>query len=326
MTASGPPTTPHCANCPAAGTHEPGQDASARPQYEAQLVHAQKLEAIGQLAAGIAHEINTPTQFVGDNTRFLQDAFRDLLVLLERYAGLLDAARCGTTTPAQVAELEAALKAADLDYLCAEIPVAIQQSLDGIQRVSSIVRAMKDFSHPDTGEFKPLDLNAALENTLTVARNEWKYVAEVVTDLDPNLPLVPCLPGDINQVVLNVLINAAHAIADALGDQAGAKGKITIHTRCAGAWAEIRIGDTGTGIPESIRTRVFDPFFTTKDVGKGTGQGLAIARAVVVKKHHGTIAFETEVGRGTTFIIRLPLDGPRPGAGEAGDKPARSAC
>jgi signal transduction histidine kinase len=309
-----------------AAAADTGRDGSAQRHHAAQLAHAQKLEAIGQLAAGIAHEINTPTQFVGDNTRFLQDAFRDLLVLLERYAGLLDAARCGTVTPAQVGEVEAALKTADLDYLSAEIPLAIQQSLEGIQRVTSIVRAMKEFAHPDTGEFKPLDLNSAVENTLTVARNEWKYVAEVVTDLEPNLPLVPCLPGEINQVLLNILINAAHAIADAIGDQAGDKGKITIRTRRAGAWVEIRIGDTGSGIPESIRTRVFDPFFTTKGVGKGTGQGLAIAHAVVVKKHHGTITFESEVGRGTTFIVRLPLDGPRAEAGAAGEEPARSAC
>ena len=292
-------------------------DRADQEHLEARRTHAQKLAAIGQLAAGIAHEINTPTQFVGDNTRFLQDAFHDLLTLLERYAGLLDAARRGTVAAPQIAEIEAALKAADVGYLAEEIPKAIQQSLEGIQRVTTIVRAMRDFSYPDGGEIKPLDLNVAIENTVTIARNEWKYVADMVLELEPGLPPLPCLPGDINQVFLNVLVNAAHAIAAAVSGETGRKGTITIRTRRDADWLEVRISDTGTGIDESIRARVFDPFFTTKGVGKGTGQGLAMAQAVVVKKHHGTISFETEVGRGTTFIIRLPLEGPHAAAGDA---------
>jgi signal transduction histidine kinase len=198
----------------------------------------------------------------------------------------------------------------------AEIPKAIQQSLEGVERVATIVRAMKEFSHPGTGQKSAVDLNHAIESTITVARNEWKYVAEVVTHFEPTLPQVPCLAGEFNQVVLNLIINATHAIADVVGDGAKGKGLITITTRQDKSWAEIRIQDTGAGIPEKIRNRIFEPFFTTKGVGKGTGQGLAISRSVIVDKHGGTIAFESQVGKGTTFIIRLPIQ-PGP-AGEQG--------
>jgi signal transduction histidine kinase len=190
-----------------------------------------------------------------------------------------------------------------------EIPKALNQSLDGTNRISKIVRAMKDFSHPGAEGKKPIDLNRAIESTTTVARNEWKYVANVITDLDSTMPLVPCLPGEINQVILNLVINAAHAIGDAIGPEVGQKGTITISTRKEGEWMEMRIADTGTGIPEAARTKIFDPFFTTKEVGKGTGQGLAIAHDVIVNKHGGTLTYETTPGKGTTFMIRLPLEG-----------------
>lgn len=285
-----------------------GADISERKTLEAQLVQAQKLESIGQLAAGIAHEINTPTQYVGDNTRFLQDAFADLGKLQARYERLLAAARDAGFEGGLTADIDAAKEDVGVAYLLEEIPKAIQQSLEGVERVARIVRAMKEFSHPGSEEKTPIDLNKTIESTITVARNEWKYVAEMVTDFDANLPLVCCLPGEFNQVILNIIINAAHAIADVVGDGAEKKGRITVSTRRDGDWAEIRIGDTGTGIPEVARDRVFDPFFTTKKVGKGTGQGLTIAHNVIVGKHAGTIAFETEIGKGTTFIIRLPVD------------------
>jgi PAS domain S-box-containing protein len=284
-----------------------GVDITERRLLQTQLAHAQKLESIGQLAAGIAHEINTPIQFVGDNTRFLQDAFRDLQQLLEKESRLLEACGRNAITPELIAEVDAAVKAADLGYLSTEVPKAIEQSLDGIARVAKIVRAMKEFSHPGGEEKKAVDLNKAIETTITVARNEWKYVADVQTRFDPSLPAVPCLPGEFNQVILNLIINAAHAIADVVGDGSQDKGTITVSTRHQDGWAEVRVSDTGTGIPEAVRSRIFDPFFTTKPVGKGTGQGLAIAHAVVVEKHGGTISFETELGRGTTFIIRLPI-------------------
>ena len=277
---------------------------------EVQLRQAQKMEAIGGLAAGIAHEINTPIQYIGDNTRFLKDSFRDIESLTKEYVKLLNAMKNGVVTDELVGESEAAIDKVDIDYLAEEIPLAIEQSLDGIERVANIVRAMKDFAHPDLGEKVETDINRAIESTILVSRNEWKYVAEVETDFDPDLPLIPCLPGEFNQVILNIIINAAHAIADACKDKKEVKGKIKISTRHCSDVAEISISDTGAGIPEEIRTRIFDPFFTTKEVGKGTGQGLAIAHSVVVEKHGGTISFESKIGEGTTIIIHLPVRDP----------------
>ena len=284
-----------------------GNDITERKVLESQLIQAQKLESIGQLAAGIAHEINTPAQYVGDNTRFLQQAFDDLEDVHKHYNGLLDAVRNGEATEDHIRAVEIAADKADLEYIKEEIPKAIRQSLDGIGRISKIVRAMKEFSHPGTDEKTNMDLNKAIESTITVAGNEWKYVADMVTEFDPELPFIPCLPGEFNQVILNMIINATHAIADKAGKGQDGKGTITVSTHAQGRSAEIRIQDTGAGIREDIRSRIFDPFFTTKDVGKGTGQGLAIARSVIVDKHGGSIDFETEVGQGTTFIIKLPL-------------------
>ncbi len=292
----------------AAGCLLLASDVTERRHLESQLAQAQKLESIGQLAAGIAHEINTPTQYVGDNTRFLEEAFGDLDRLLEALERLLEEARAGGVRPETVAEAEAALEEADLEYLREEIPAAIAQSLEGIDRVTRIVAAMKEFSHPGRGEKVPTDLNKQIESTVTVSRNEWKYVAELETRLDPELPLVPCLAAELNQVFLNIIVNAAHAIRDVVGDGSQGKGKITVSSHRDGDWVEVRIADTGTGIPDHARAKVFDPFFTTKEVGKGTGQGLAIAHSVVVDKHGGTLTFETETGKGTTFIIRLPLN------------------
>jgi PAS domain S-box-containing protein len=281
-------------------------DLTERKSLESQLRHAQKMEAVGRLAAGVAHEINTPIQYVGDNTHFLQNAFGELLALVTEYGKMLAARQPGEMTPEVIKEWQEVADQADLGYLTAEIPKAIDQSLEGVERVAKIVQAMKDFSHPGTGEKKAVDVNKAIESTVMVARNEWKYVAELVTDLDPGLPLVPCLQDEFNQVLLNLIINAAHAIGDTLGRGEGTKGTITISTRKQGDWVEIKLKDTGAGIPEEIRTKIFDPFFTTKEVGKGTGQGLAISHAVIVDKHGGTINYETEMGKGTTFIIRLP--------------------
>lgn len=220
---------------------------------------------------------------------------------------MLDGARTGAPERSLVTGVEAAMERADLGYLRQEIPKAIEQSLEGIERISKIVRAMKEFSHPGADEKTSIDLNGSIESTITVARNEWKYVADMETDFDPSLPLVPCLPGEFNQVILNIIVNAAHAIAAKTGGEPERKGTIFVSTRVRDGWAEVRIRDTGTGIREEIRSRIFDPFFTTKEVGKGTGQGLAISHSVIVEKHGGTIGFETETGIGTTFIVRLPL-------------------
>ncbi len=288
------------------------RDVTAQRQLEGQLRQAQRLESIGQLAAGIAHEINTPTQYISDNTRFLRDSFTTLLPLAQGFRELIAQAQAGPLPGAVIADAAKQVNAADLDFLSEEIPRALGQSQEGLGRVTRIVRALKEFAHPGREGKAPVDLNRTLENSLLVARNEWKYVADVTQDLDPDLPAVPCVEGSFNQVVLNLVINAAHAIGDVVADS-GRKGTITVSTRRCGEWVEIRIADTGTGIPEAIRERVFDPFFTTKKVGKGSGQGLAIARSIVVDKHQGEIRFDTEIGVGTTFIIRLPLaDVPAP--------------
>ena len=293
----------------AAGILVVGADITDRLTLEHQLLQAQKLESVGQLAAGIAHEINTPTQYIGDNVRFLKEAFHDLEGVRASYERLLAAAQNNAVSGETVQEVMDRLQHADANYLFEEIPKAIDQSLEGVTRVAKIVGAMKEFSHPGTKDKTQLDLNHAIECTLTVARNEWKYVAELETEFDPSLPRIACQPGEFNQVILNLIVNAAHAIADVVGKDGSKKGTIKVQTRNCKDWAEIRIHDTGTGIPDSVRARVFDPFFTTKEIGKGTGQGLAIARSVVVDKHGGTIHFETAEGRGTTFVIRLPKEG-----------------
>jgi PAS domain S-box-containing protein len=286
-----------------------GSDITDRNALEVQLRQAQKLESVGQLAAGIAHEINTPIQYIGDNVGFLKTSFQDVRGILESYAQMLAAAKDNTLSPETVQEVAAMVERADTDYLIEEIPKAIEQTLEGISRVSKLVSAMKEFSHPGSKEKTPVDINRAIESTITVARNEWKYVADLEVDYDSSLPMISCLPGEFNQVVLILIVNAAHAIGDVVEKGASGKGTIKVQTRNCGEWAEIRIQDSGTGIPEKVQARIFDPFFTTKEIGKGTGQGLAIARSVVVDKHGGSIQFETEQGKGTTFIVRLPHDG-----------------
>jgi len=270
------------------------RDITERQRLESELAQAQKLESIGQLAAGIAHEINTPIQYIGDNGAFLEDAFRDLMRVVRP-----------PTRPDDSADAAGV----DIAYLEEEIPKAIGQLLAGVDQVGRIVRAMKEFSHPGPLEKMPVDINRAIESTATVSRNEWKYVADLTTDLDPDLPLVHCIAGEINQVMLNLIVNAAHAISDVY-EGTGRKGAIRVSTRRNEQCIEIRVSDTGPGIPEAIQSKVFDPFFTTKPVGKGTGQGLAIARAVIVNKHQGTISFETEANMGTTFVIQLPFTNP----------------
>jgi len=284
-----------------------GSDVTEREILGQQLRQAQKLEAIGQLAAGIAHEINTPTQYVGDNTRFLQESWPSFKELIAISREIRQEAALGPISSQALQRFDALAQAADFEYLQTEIPRAIEQSLEGTQRVAKIVRAMKEFSHPGAEEKRSIDINKAIETTITVARNEWKYVAEVETHFASDLPSVLCHAGEFNQVILNLLINAAQAIAQSVGDGSQGKGKIVVSTSHDEGWAEISISDTGAGIPEAVRSRVFEPFFTTKPVGKGTGQGLALAHTAIVRRHGGKIWFDSEVGKGTTFYIRIPL-------------------
>jgi signal transduction histidine kinase len=287
-------------------------DVTDQRRLEADLAQAQKLESVGRLAAGVAHEINTPVQFVSDSVHFVREAMDDLTEIVGKYRDLRAATQNPAPDGAVITEkAKAAGEAedeADLDYILENAPVALDRARDGLGRVAAIVRSMKEFAHPDRKEMAQSDINQAISSTLVIASNEYKYVAEVETDLG-NVPLVNCYAGEINQVVLNLIVNAAHAIADVVKGTP-AKGKIRVATRLLGEQVEIAISDSGKGIPVDVRSRIFDPFFTTKEVGKGTGQGLAIAHAVIVDKHGGTIHFETEVGRGTTFYIRLPISGP----------------
>ena len=277
-----------------------------RERMGTQLQTAQKLESVGRLAAGIAHEINTPTQFIGNNVDFIKQSVADVFEFARNIAAAAAERPTAATLPAQILE---AAKALDLDYLDEEIPKAIAQTEEGIERIKTIVGAMKEFSHP-SAEKTSVDINRAINSTIIVASNEWKYVAELQTDLEPNLPAVFAVEGMFNQVILNLIVNAAHAIADKLESQAARKGIILISTRSVDDSIEVRVRDTGGGIPQAIRDRIFDPFFTTKPLGKGTGQGLAIAHDAIVDKHGGTIAVESQVGEGTTFVVRLPRRGP----------------
>lgn len=289
------------------------RDITAKNNLQSQLVQAQKLEALGQLATGIAHEINTPTQYVGDNIKFLQEAFEDLIKLFKKYEQLLNSIKNNNMADVKIEELEDIIEAIDMEYLMGEIPETITQCLEGIESISQIVRSMKALSHPGTDEKIAVDINKAIENIITVTRNEWKFVAEVSTNLDSSLPLIFCLPGELNQVILNIIINSVHSIEEVLKDSSEKgssekKRKIEISTHFNKGDVEIHISDAGGGIPDNIKDKVFDPFFTTKQVNKGTGQGLAISHNVIVEKHNGSITFESEEGKGTTFKIRLPIN------------------
>jgi signal transduction histidine kinase len=283
-------------------------DVTDQRRLESELAQAQKLESVGRLAAGVAHEINTPVQFVSDSVNFVREAMDDLSQIVDKYRELRTATENGAGVAAAAKAAEEAEDDADLDYILENAPAALDRARDGLGRVATIVRSMKEFAHPDRKEMAQVDINQAISSTLVIATNEYKYVAEIETDFS-TLPPVNCYAGEINQVVLNLIVNAAHAIGDVVKGTPE-KGKIRVATRVLGDQVEIEISDTGKGIPVEVRSRIFDPFFTTKDVGKGTGQGLAIARSVIVDKHGGTLHFETEVGQGTSFYIRVPIAGP----------------
>lgn len=275
-----------------------------RRQLERELNQTHKMEAVGQLAGGIAHEINTPIQYIGDNLRFLKESHEDIDRLLNAYLKLMQKATDHPDLKAEVENAKEIIEEIDLDYLGEETSNAIQQSISGSAQVADIVLAMKEFAHPGSKEMVATDLNRIIGNAVAVCKNEWKYVAETNLKLSDDLPNIECLAGEISQVILNMIVNAAHAIEGAKREQ---KGTINITSNLDGNHAEVRISDTGTGIPKEAQDHVFNPFFTTKDVGRGTGQGLAIAQDIVVGKHQGELYFETEEGVGTTFIMRLPL-------------------
>ncbi|MFK7861672.1 MAG: response regulator [Granulosicoccus sp.] len=276
---------------------------SERQRFEVELRHAQKLEAVGQMAAGIAHEINTPIQFVGDSLVFLHNAFADLKTVASVSHNCLESLKGDRETHETLQE---ALENADIEYLVDRVPKALDRAKNGLERVSNIVKAMNEFSHPNQREMSIADLNSAVESTLVVAANEYKYSATLNTELQ-ELPPVHCHIGNINQVLLNLIINATHAIVDQHGSSVS-DGMITVKSWVEGEKVVVSVTDNGSGIPEPIQSRIFDPFFTTKEIGKGTGQGLSISHKIVVENHGGQLHFDTEQGVGTTFYVTLPID------------------
>ena len=282
-------------------------DLRERKRLELELRQAQKLESMGRLAAGVAHEINTPVQFVSDSIHFLRDATTDILEVVGQLQIVRESVLAGKPSREDAEAASVAEEQADLAYLIENVPKAFDRSVEGLGRVTAIVRSMKEFAHPSSKAQVAADLNHAIQSTLTVARNEYKYVADLDCDFG-ELPPVVCSLGDLNQAILNMIVNAAHAIGDVVNGTEQ-KGRITVRTRAEGPDAVIEITDTGGGIPEHIMERIFDPFFTTKEVGKGTGQGLAIAHSVVVERHGGELSVQSEPGSGTTFTIAIPIAG-----------------
>jgi len=277
-----------------------------REQIAAELRLAQKLEAVGRLAAGVAHEINTPIQFVNDSLYFLRSACDDINTVLNLCLAAKNDIEAGESAEAILKKIQETMSAIDLEFLQDEIPKAFERTFDGANRVAGIVRAMKEFAHPDTNEQSPADINQALQTTLTVATNEYKYVATVNTVFG-DLPMVVCNIGELNQVFLNMVVNAAHAIHDAGKDVS--TGTISISTALVEDMVEVTIADNGCGIPAENIEKIYDPFFTTKEVGRGTGQGLAITRSIVIDKHGGDIRVASKPGEGTRFTLCLPVNG-----------------
>lgn len=281
-------------------------DISARKKLEAELAQRSKFESVGYLAAGIAHEINTPIQFVKHNLQYLRDSFADLLRLLDLGEKLRQQALDGNVDGQTIEALARMREEIDIEFLATDVLHAIDDSLEGTTRVAGIVKTLKEFSHPASSERVPVDINHLIENAVNMTKNEWKYVADMALDLSPQGRMVPCLINELNQVILNLIMNARDAIVERQAEEPAVKGTITIRTKTIHGGVEIRVSDNGTGIPVDAQDKIFDPFFTTKDVGSGTGQGLSISRSIVVDKHQGSMGFETQPGGGTTLIVWLP--------------------
>ncbi|HMG20314.1 MAG TPA: ATP-binding protein, partial [Kofleriaceae bacterium] len=289
----------------AAANERLAKELAWRDRVETDFRVSQRLEAVGQLAAGIAHEINNPLQYVGDHLEFVHEATGDLLALVGRIE-----AWAAAPGDASGAAARCGLDAIDLPYMKRELPDALDAIQGGVQRIRSIVRAMKELSHPGTRDARAADINHAIESALEISASSYRAVAELDKDLAP-LPKVVCYIAELGQVFLNLIVNAAHAMEGHVG------GRLIVRSAVDGDHVVISFGDTGGGIPPEIQPKIFDPFFTTKEVGRGTGQGLAIARAIVVDRHGGSLSFDSAADRGTTFVIRIPIDGPRPATAAA---------
>lgn len=279
-----------------------------RDELNTRLLHSQKLLSVGQLAAGIAHEINTPTQYAASNIDFLKESCKEVTSLMEKVAHHCQTLE-QTHSTKNTQTVQSLLAEGDWEYLSQEIPQALDQCQEGFRRIGTIVGAMKEFSHPAAREKAATDLNRVITTTIQICQNEWKQIAELTTNLDPDLPHLPCHADDMGQVFLNLIVNAAHAIHDRQTTQPShEKGLIVISSWQAEGTVKISVADNGSGIDPEIRGKIFDPFFTTKDVNKGTGQGLAISHDVITHKHNGSIEVNSEPGQGTIFTITLPSE------------------
>ncbi|MCB0334690.1 MAG: hypothetical protein KDD62_00250 [Bdellovibrionales bacterium] len=283
-------------------------DITEQRQLEHRLMQAQRLESVGHLAAGIAHEINTPIQYVRDNTLFVKRELENITNYIMGTTQFLNACQAEQKLKEQTGALVELFDSLDISFLMDELPQALDQTYEGAESVARIVKSIKEFSHPGSEEMQLTNLNNSLETTITVCKNEWKHVAEIDLQLDQDLPPTLCDPGEINQVILNIIVNAAHAIEEKQSITGHFLGKISISTRQEAGWVVLDIEDNGCGIPDELQKKVYDPFFTTKQVGKGTGQGLAMAFTSITKRHHGLIHLESKKNEGTKFTIQLPVD------------------
>ncbi|OIQ44950.1 MAG: histidine kinase [Gammaproteobacteria bacterium MedPE] len=282
------------------------RDISQRVLMEGQLRQSQKLESMGQLSAGIAHEINTPTQYVSDNIMFLNTAFENCLKIIEK-AQVLTNKQHTEITQQELEDIHTIFVENDIDFIISEIPLAVTQSIEGLQRVKKIIGAMKSFSHSNQGEMSRVNIVEAIESTIIISRSEWRYIAELKTQYAEELPYIKCLRDEFNQVILNFIVNAAHAIEEKYSNDSAELGQIYIEVSSEDDSITIIIKDDGIGMSSDVKEKIFSPFYTTKGVGKGTGQGLSLAYSVIVEKHKGSITVTSEPMMGTTFNIMLPV-------------------
>ncbi|MFQ5514953.1 MAG: sensor histidine kinase [Myxococcota bacterium] len=272
-----------------------------------ELLHLRKMESLGNIAAGVAHELNTPTQYLQDNLLFVEEGVSCLARMLERQSPLLEVVKKAGIAEGLVEELEELAEQLDVAYYLDEIPGALQQAREGVERIGTLVKAMSELSGANASVRRAVDLNEVVHSVVALWRERWSGVAEIELELDPALPPVTIRSSEIAQVLVSLMVNAVDAIAGRRSQDEGERGRIVVRTSRGEGWVQVCVQDDGDGIPEAIRDRIFDPFFTTKSVGAGTGQGLALAHSIVVEQHGGRLTFESREGQGSTFRVELPL-------------------